>query len=74
MKSFLLDQESFIDIWKDFIHLYGFSDILELNDRKVALSFKEFQICILGENFRVLKLTKNEILVEGILEEMKVIR
>ena len=74
MKTFLFDQESYIDFWKNYIHLYGFCDMEELMDTKASFIFKEFQICIKGKDFRVLKLTKNEILIEGILEEMKVIR
>ena len=71
IKKFLFDQNYFVDLWDKNIHIYGFIDILTLNDKKVYLQLEEFKILIEGEDIRVLKLTKNEILVTGIFKEMR---
>ena len=47
-------------------------DVLE--EQKISLVLDHFKIEILGQDFRVLKLTKKEILIEGNLDTIKVIR
>lgn len=68
MKSFLLDQDYYIDMWGDFIHVYGLVDIEALGEKQIILVLEKFKLKIKGLNFRVLKLTKEEILIEGVLE------
>ncbi len=74
IKNFLYDQDYFIDLWKDCIHVYGIVDMDTLKESKIVLTLEKFKIQLLGENFRVLKLTKNEILIQGSILEMKVIK
>jgi len=71
IKNFLFDQDYFVDIWKNYTHVYGIVDIIELNEKRVVLLLENFKLQIIGKDFRVLKLTKNEILIEGTLEEMR---
>ena len=73
VKSFLFDQDYFIDIWDKYIHVYQFIDILTLNEKEVNLQLEKFKILVKGNDFRVLKLTKNEILVSGEISEMRFI-
>ena len=72
IKNFLFDQDYFLDLWQKKIHVYGFIDIVTLQEQKIVLAFPDFQILILGTSFHVLKLTKNEILLEGELESIQV--
>lgn len=74
MKNFLFDQEYFIDIWEDYIHVFGIIDIELLEEYKIILVLEKFSFIIEGLQFRVLKLTKNEILVQGVLEKVMVKR
>lgn len=73
IKNFLFDQDYFIDMWSNNIHLYGFLDILTLQENKVCFHLEKFDVELIGEDFRVLKLTKNEILLSGTLKEMRII-
>lgn len=72
MKSFLLDQDYYIDMWGNFIHVYGLVDIETLGEKQITLILEKFKLNIKGLNFRVLKLTKEEILIEGILEGVSI--
>ncbi len=74
IKSFLFDKDYFIDVWAKCIHVFGFIDIGVLEEKEILLIFENFKLKISGFDFRVLKLTKNEILIEGELESMSVIR
>ncbi len=74
MKSFLFDQDYFIDLWEDYIHVFGIVDILLLEEKNISLVLEKFTLTLEGFHFRVLKLTKNEILVKGVLEKASVKR
>ena len=74
LKSFLYDQDYFVDLWKDCLHVYGIVDIDTLKEQKIVLTLEKFKLEINGENFRVLKLSKKEILIQGEVSEMKVWR
>ncbi len=74
LKSFLYDQDYFVDLWKDCLHVYGIVDIDTLKEQKIVLTLEKFKLEINGENFRVLKLSKKEILIQGEVSEMKVLR
>ena len=71
VKNFLFDQDYFIVIWQNNIHIYGFLDILCLQEKKAAFHFDRFDVELVGVDFRVLKLTKNEVLIQGVLESMR---
>lgn len=73
LKNFLLDQEYYIDFWQKNIHVYGFSKIEVLQEERILLTIKDFELEILGTDFRVLKLTNNEILIQGNLKEMRIL-
>ena len=71
IKNFLYDQDYFIDIWDKYIHIFHFIDIETLNENLIVLILDKFKLEIKGEDFKVLKLTKNEILIAGNIKEMR---
>ena len=73
VKNFLFDQDYFIDIWSNYLHVYEFIDILTLNEKEINLQLEKFKLLVKGDDFRVLKLTKNEILVSGNIIEKRFI-
>lgn len=72
IKNFLFDQDYFVDLWDKYIHVYGLVDILKLEEKEISLLLEEQKLEIFGTDFRVLKLTKKEILIEGNLDTIKV--
>ena len=71
MKNFLMDFDYYIDIFEQKIHIFNYVDILKLNDTEIQLLMPEFTLIITGSNFSVKQLEKREILLEGILENMR---
>jgi len=41
MRSFLLDQDYYIDMWGNFIHVYGLVDIETLGEKQITLIFEK---------------------------------
>ncbi len=73
IKNFLFDQNYFISIWDKYLHIYEFTDILKLTEEEIALQLENFKLLVKGSDFRILKLTKNEILASGNILEMRFI-
>lgn len=74
VRSFLIDQNYYIDIYDEEIHVFHYIDILKLNDEEIILQMEEFKLMIKGENFRVKRLEKKEILISGILDSLELER
>lgn len=73
IKSFLFDKDYFINIFENHVHLFGFLDILSLGETSSSFRFENFTLEIKGSDFRVLKLTKNELLIQGKVLEMRIL-
>ena len=73
INNFLLDQNYYIDLWQENIHIYGFQKIDVLQENRAVFVLEKFTLEILGKNFRVLKLTNKEILLQGSLKEMRIL-
>lgn len=71
MRNFLLDFDYYIDIYEKKIHVFNYIDILKLNDLEIHLSMPGFVLEITGKNFSVKQLEKREILLEGVIEDVR---
>ncbi len=74
MKNFLLDFDYYIDIYENKIHVFHYIDIVKLNEEEIVLAMPDFQLFITGERFVVKQLEKQEILIEGILFDLRFAR
>jgi hypothetical protein len=74
MRNFLLDFDYYIDIYEKYIHVFNYVDIKSLDDKKIILAMNTFTLEIIGNNFSVKRLEKREILIEGNLDEVKIIK
>ncbi len=74
VRSFLIDQNYYIDIYDHFVHVFQYIDILKLQDEEIILQMDEFKLIIKGANFRVKRLENREILISGTLEFLKIER
>lgn len=71
LSNFLYDNDFFFALFKDNIYVYNYHDILLLTEKKIILMLKDFNLHIKGDNLIVKKLDKKEILIEGIINEVK---
>lgn len=74
MKNFLMDFDYYIDIYEEKIHVFNYIDILKLTDTEIVLAMPSFTLTLKGTEFAVKRLEKREILIEGILEDMRLSR
>lgn len=71
MRNFLLDFHYYIDIYENKIHIFNYTDILKLTDSEVIFAMPDFTLSLHGEHFVVKRLEKREILMEGVLSDVR---
>lgn len=74
LQNFLLDQDYYIDIFNNCLHVYYYMEMLSLSDKQIELKLKEFTLVIEGENLIVSAMDNHEILVKGIVNNVRFIR
>ena len=74
LQNFLLDQDYYIDIYSNFLHVFNYSDLITLTSKLIELKVKEFRLVIEGDNLTVSALDKQEILIKGLILNVRFIR
>lgn len=68
--NFLYDKNYFINIYDDYIHVFNFQELICLSDKKIILSLEKFKVEITGSNIIIRKMSKNEILIKGLINKV----
>lgn len=71
LQNFLYDQEYFIDIFQNCLHVYYYEELLSLSDILIELKLKEFILVIEGENLSISSMDKHEMLMKGKINSMR---
>ena len=74
LKDFLIDKEYYIDIFDNKLHVYNYIKLLKLNENIVELKFEKFILEIKGENIKIIEMDNHEILVSGIIDNVRIKR
>ena len=74
LQNFLLDQDYYIDIYSNFLHVFNYSDLITLTSKLIELKVKEIRLVIEGDNLTVSALDKQEILIKGLILNVRFIR
>lgn len=74
IRNFLMEQDYAIHIFEDCIHVFKYIDIDKIQDDEIILRLELFTLKIKGDNFRIQRLEKNEILIKGNIHEMSFVR
>lgn len=73
LRDFLIDHEYYIDIFEDKLHVYNYQKLLKLNDKNLMLKFEKFVLDVKGENIKILEMNKEEILIKGNIDTVRMI-
>ncbi len=71
LSSFLYDKEYFIALFENEIYIYNYYDIIFLGESKIILAIDKFKLSIKGQDLLVKQLDKKEILIAGLINEVK---
>ncbi len=71
LQNFLLDQDYYIDIFNDCLHVYYYLELVSLSDTYVELKLKEFRLVIEGERLVVGAMDNHEIMLKGVINSVR---
>lgn len=71
IQNFLMDQDYYIDIFNNCLHVYYYEELITLTDNLIELKLKEFNLIIEGENLIVSAMDNHEILVKGKINSLR---
>lgn len=74
LQNFLLDQDYYIDIFNNCLHVYYYQELKSLSDKQINLQLKEFELIVEGDNLVVSAMDNHEILIKGIINNMRFVR
>ncbi|MCI8671244.1 MAG: hypothetical protein HFI36_04300 [Bacilli bacterium] len=74
LQNFLLDQDYYIDIFNNCLHVYYYESLISLSDKLIELKLKEFTLIIEGNDLIVSAMDNHEILVKGIINNVRFVR
>ncbi len=74
LQNFLFDQEYYIDIFANNIHIYHYLDLLNISDTCIKLKLEKFTLEIEGDNLCISSMDKREILIKGLINNVRFIR
>ena len=72
LKNFLYDTNDFIAYFNNLIYLYNFINIIKLSSNEVIIIFNDKKVIVKGNNLKVTKCLKNEIIIKGKLESVNI--
>ena len=73
LANFLYDKEYFINIYDNFIHVFNYKELENLNDSKITLRLNNFKVELKGSELFIIKMNKNELLIKGKLMNLEII-
>ena len=65
IQNFLMDQDYYIDIFNNCLHVYYYEELITLTDALIELKLKEFNLIVEGEHLIVSGMDNREILIKG---------
>ena len=74
LENFLKDQDYYIDIFKNFFHVYDYLSLNTLTDTLIEIKLKDFNLIIEGSNLVVRSMDKREILISGTINLVRLLR
>lgn len=74
LQNFLVDQNYYIDIYNDNLHVYRYKSLNRLSNDKIILELEAFNLEIKGQNLIIKGMDTQEILIKGIIQEVRFIR
>ncbi len=70
-KNYLKQEDYYIIIYRNFIYVYKYIDILKFNDKYISLKLNKLILNITGFDMLITKLEKNELLIKGNINKVE---
>lgn len=71
LKEFLYNKKYFISMYEDKLYVYHYQELIKLNSDEIILKIENFILSIKGNKLSVSQMTKEELMIQGIINEVK---
>ena len=65
--NYLFDKEYVICTYEDYIYIFNYNYLDSFNSKRITIRIPKKQVVINGEDLKIVKITKEEILINGII-------
>ena len=65
LKTFLYDQNNFIAIYNDNVHVFSYLKIISFTNNLISLQFSDFKLDIVGKNLKIISMQSEELVIKG---------
>ena len=72
-KNFLFDLDNFISIYENYLHVFNYKKLDKLNDKEIIIILFDKKIIIGGNNLNIKKMTKQELLISGVILKVELV-
>ena len=72
IQNFIYDKNYYIGLFQDSCYLFQCQKIISINDNMAYFRFPEFNLKIKGQKLIIEKMTEKELLIHGVIEELKI--
>lgn len=69
--NYLYDKSFVISLYDNKLYIFKYSRLIDFNDNTIILDINNKLIKIYGVNLKIKRLTKDEVLIEGTLNNIK---
>ncbi len=72
-KNYLFDLEDFITIYDNNLHVFNYQKLNKLSDTEIVLKLINREVMVKGTNLKIKQMTKQELLITGIIMKVEFI-
>ena len=67
IKNYLFDKDYIICTYEDYVYVFNYTYLDSFNLKKIILRLPKKHVTINGNNLKIIKITKEEILINGLI-------
>ncbi len=70
--NYLYDKDYIITMYENSLYIFNYKRLFDFNDTKITVSLNDRTINIYGKKLSIVKMTKDELLINGTIEKIEV--
>ncbi len=70
--NYLFDRDFIVSLYDDYIYFYNYVYLDSFDEKEIIISVKNRKYVVRGSDLTIVKMTKEELLIKGVIDELKV--
>ena len=71
--NYLYDKDYIITMYENSLYIFNYKRLFDFNDTKITVTLNDREINIHGKSLSIVKMTKDELLINGTISKIEVI-